>query len=72
MQCNAMQCNAMQCNAMQCNAMQCNAMQCNAIKDKGNFFQRRVCAIKSVPNLKSVWRSSQNDIVLALFCSLHS
>jgi hypothetical protein len=37
-----------------------------------NFFQCCVFAMKSVQNLKSFWRSSQNYFVLALFCSLHS
>ena len=35
------------------------------------FYQYRVFAMKSVQNLKSFWRSSQNYFVLALFCSLH-
>jgi hypothetical protein len=39
---------------------------------RGNFFQRRVFAMKSVQNLGTFWRSSQNYLVLTLFCSLHS
>ena len=39
---------------------------------KGIFFQRHVFVMRSVQNLKSFWRSSQNYFVLALFCSLHS
>ena len=39
---------------------------------RGTFFQCHVFAMKSVQNLKSFWRSSQNYFVLALFCSLHS
>jgi hypothetical protein len=39
---------------------------------RGNFFQCRVFAMKSVQNLKSFWRSSQNYFVLALFSSLYS
>ena len=35
-----------------------------------NFFQCHVFAMKSVQNLKSFWRSSQNYFVLALFSSL--
>jgi hypothetical protein len=37
---------------------------------RGNFFQCHVFAMKSVQNLKSFWRSSQNYFVLALFFSL--
>jgi hypothetical protein len=37
---------------------------------RGNFFQCHVFAMKSVQNLKSFWRSSQNYFVLALFSSL--
>ena len=37
---------------------------------RGNFFQCHVFAMKSVQNLKSLWRSSQNYFVLALFSSL--
>jgi hypothetical protein len=37
---------------------------------RGNFFQCHVFAMKSVQNLKSYWRSSQNYLVLALFSSL--
>jgi hypothetical protein len=37
---------------------------------RGNFFQCHVLAMKSVQNLKSFWRSSQNYFVLALFSSL--
>jgi hypothetical protein len=37
---------------------------------RGNFFQCHVFAMKSVQNLKSFWRSSQNDFLLALFSSL--
>ena len=37
---------------------------------RGNFFQRRVFAMKSVQYLKYFWRSSQNYFVLALFSSL--
>jgi hypothetical protein len=39
---------------------------------RGNFFQCHVFAMKSVQNLKSFWRSSQNYFVLALFSSLYS
>jgi hypothetical protein len=39
---------------------------------RGNFFQCHVFAMKSVQNLKSFWRSSQNYFVLALFSSLFS
>jgi hypothetical protein len=39
---------------------------------RGNFFQCHVFAMKSVQNLKSFWRSSQNYFVLALFSSLNS
>jgi hypothetical protein len=39
---------------------------------RGNFFQYHVFAMKSVQNLKSFWRSSQNYFVLALFSSLES
>jgi hypothetical protein len=34
---------------------------------RANFFQCHVFAMKSVQNLKSFWRSSQNYFVLALF-----
>jgi hypothetical protein len=37
---------------------------------RGNFFQCHIFAMKSVQNLKSFWRSSQNYFVLALFSSL--
>ena len=38
---------------------------------RGNFFQCHVfAAMKSVQNLKSFWRSSQNYFVLALLFSL--
>jgi hypothetical protein len=37
---------------------------------KRQFFQCHVFAMKSVQNLKSFWRSSQNYFVLALFSSL--
>jgi hypothetical protein len=39
---------------------------------RGNYFQCRVFAMKSVQNLICFWRSSQNYFVLALFCSLHN
>jgi hypothetical protein len=39
---------------------------------RGNFFQCHVFTMKSVQNLKSFWRSSQNFFVLALFSSLYS
>jgi hypothetical protein len=39
---------------------------------RGDFFQCHVFAMKSVQNLKSFWRSSQNYFVLALFSSLFS
>jgi hypothetical protein len=38
---------------------------------RGNFFQCRIFAMKSVQNLKSFWRSSQNYFVLALFCYIN-
>jgi hypothetical protein len=37
---------------------------------RGNFFQCHVFTMKSVQNLKSFCRSSQNYFVLALFSSL--
>jgi hypothetical protein len=37
---------------------------------KRQFFQCHVFTMKSVQNLKSFWRSSQNYFVLALFSSL--
>jgi hypothetical protein len=37
---------------------------------RGNFFKCHVFTMKSVQNLKSFWRSSQNYFVLALFSSL--
>jgi hypothetical protein len=39
---------------------------------RGNFFQCHVFMMKSVQNLKSFWRSSQNHFVFALFSSLYS
>jgi hypothetical protein len=42
------------------------------LKLRGNFFQCHVFAMKSVQNLKSFWRSSQNYFVFALFSSLYS
>jgi hypothetical protein len=39
---------------------------------RGDFFQCHVFSMKSVQNLKSFWRSSQNYFVLALFFSLYS
>jgi hypothetical protein len=39
---------------------------------RGNFFQWHVFAMKSVQNLKSIWRSFQNYFVLTLFSSLYS
>jgi hypothetical protein len=43
---------------------------CDADTLRGNFFQCHVFAMKSVQNLKSFWRSSQNYFVLALLSSL--
>ena len=39
---------------------------------RGNFFQCHVFAMKSVQNLKSFWRFSQNYFVFSLFSSLYS
>ena len=39
----------------------------HTVKNRGNFFQCRVFAMKSVQNRKSFWRTSQNCFVLALF-----
>jgi hypothetical protein len=46
------------------------AVSSNLLILRGNFFQCHVFAMKSVQNLKSFWRSSQNYFVLALLSSL--
>ena len=45
---------------------------CFFIYLRGNFFQCHIFAMKSVQNLKSFWRSSQNYFVLALFSRIYS